>query len=245
MPGSLVVICTGWRCEEYVDRCLNSILDQEFNGDNHVLRYCIDEFCGGNLLASSVGNKKTFNDISNMSHLVRLGKLKNFISMINNVHPNLEDIICDVDLDDYLLPGALQTVLDAYEENPNLLLTYGSYCMESGRAARFNGEYKNSDFRGSKWLASHLKTFKYKLYREIKFRDLHGPGGNYFMTAADLAIMIPMLEMAGLDRIKHIKKCIYCYNDLNPLNDHKVHGEEQKRNERYIRNLPRRSRIEL
>jgi len=238
MPkGRLIVICTGWQCEEYKDRCLESIFDQGKDldkGSIMMINYCVD------------GNEKS--DESSLIDMSiggeRIGKLANFIKMINNIHPDLEDIICDVDLDDYLLPGALKTVLGTYEQNPGTLLTYGSYCMESGKHARYNGEYKNNNFRGSKWLASHLKTFKYKLYREIKVRDINGHDGKPFMSAGDVALMMPMLEMAGLDRIKHIKKCLYCYNDLNPLNDHKVHSDEQKRNERYIRKvLPQRPRM--
>jgi hypothetical protein len=218
----MILISTGWNIpQELYDRCIDSIRGQ---GTGINLESCI------NIDLTGAGPRK--------------GKLANFVDAVISSHPQPEDIICDLDLDDYLLPGALQTVLDTYRDNPDILLTYGSYRNESGKPARFNGEYKTDNFRELPWRATHIKTFKYKLYRQVKIRDLHGPDGKYFMTTSDLALMFPMMDMAGLDRIKHIKECLYCYNDMNPASDHRMWGDMQKRNEKYIRALPRRSRIE-
>ena len=44
--------------------------------------------------------------------------------------------------------------------------------------------------------------------------------------ASDLAIMFPMLEMAG-NRQEFIGNILYCYNDSNPISDHKIRRKEQ------------------
>jgi len=206
------IICTGWRCEEYYARCLDSIRGQSCRGYTAKYTSIIDE-------------------------APRIGKIANFILGLSRIKPQDEDVVIDLDLDDYLEPGALEIVAQTYERNPGILLTYGSYRMESGREARFNGEYVTDNFRSQKWKASHLKTFKYKLLKNIQGKDLKGKDGKSLMTCADLALMYPMLEMAGLDRIKHIKECLYCYNDLNPLNDHKVAKEDQVRTTKYLKGL--------
>ena len=202
------IISTGWRCEEYSGRCIDSIGAQSY---------------------------RNFTGFSIIDKSPRVGKIVNFMSGLSWIKPQDEDVVVDLDLDDYLEPGALEIVAQTYNRNPGILLTYGSYRMESGRAARFNGEYTTNNFRSQKWKASHLKTFKYKLLKNVAACDLQDEKGKWLMTCADLALMYPMLEMAGLDRIKHIKECIYCYNDLNPLNDHKVAKEDQVRTTAYLK----------
>jgi hypothetical protein len=147
-----------------------------------------------------------------------------------------DDVICVVDLDDRLLPGALETVKATYDASPKVLLTYGSYVNASGRPARFNGAYKRGEnVRRAPWRASHLRTFKYRLWKQLPMSACLDADGEWFQMCADLAVMIPLMEIAGLDRCQHISKPIYWYNDLNPENDHKVNGAQQKETERYIR----------
>lgn len=244
------IICTGWRCEEFFERCLDSILEQSYRNFDVVA--WIDEILnigkpGYNPYCALVHKEKyrsVKNNFDNMT-LKRYGKMVNFINGIARLKPSDEDIIVDVDLDDYLEMGALYTVAAEYDRNPDLVLTYGSYRCESGKAAVFNGEYQSDRFRQVRWKASHLKTFKYKLFKKIRVGDFKGKNGKPFMTCADVAMMFPMLEMAGLDRIKHIKECLYCYNDLNPVNDHKIAKQDQERTVKYLRSLPPYKRVEF
>jgi len=41
--------------------------------------------------------------------------------------------------------------------------------------------------------------------------------GSYYKGATDLAVMYPMIEMAGIDRIKFIDDILYVYNDNHNL----------------------------
>ena len=50
--------------------------------------------------------------------------------------------------------------------------------------------------------------------------------GNYFSVASDLALMFPMLEMAG-NRQEFIKDILYVYNDRNPISDHNIRRKDQ------------------
>ena len=56
--------------------------------------------------------------------------------------------------------------------------------------------------------------------------DLLDKNGKYFPVAWDLAIMFPMLEMAG-NRQEFIRDLLYVYNDQNPISDHKIRRKEQ------------------
>ena len=56
--------------------------------------------------------------------------------------------------------------------------------------------------------------------------DLLDKKGQYFQVAWDLAIMFPMLEMAG-NRQEFMQDLLYVYNDQNPISDHKIRRREQ------------------
>ena len=59
----------------------------------------------------------------------------------------------------------------------------------------------------------------------------------------DLAVMFPMLQMAG-DRSTYVDDILYVYNVDNPLNDHKLDNSYQVRLEHEIRNGDKYGRIE-
>ncbi len=51
--------------------------------------------------------------------------------------------------------------------------------------------------------------------------------------------MIPMVEMAGLDRIKYINDILYVYNNENPISEFRIDESEQLRENEYMRkNIP-------
>jgi hypothetical protein len=139
-----------------------------------------------------------------------------------------DDIIVCVDADDFLIDeDAFRIINDTYESNPTLLLTYGSYVnLSNNKRGKFCGEYSNGEsFRQSPWRGSHLKTFKYKLWQALPKTQLQWDDGEWFECCADRAMMIPMMELAGYDRIKYIDMLLYCYNDLNPLSVWKTNRE--------------------
>jgi cellulose synthase/poly-beta-1,6-N-acetylglucosamine synthase-like glycosyltransferase len=234
------IISCGWKCEDTIDKCINSVFNQIGIYDIDWKHYVVLDCCNLNILKTTPKDQ-----LSIKYNKGRRGKMFNFYYAVNNMCGGIndEDIICDVDLDDYLLPEALKTVAGVYEKNPDCLLTYGNYRTISGKPARFNGIYKSDNFRNQRWRASHLKTFKYKLFKRIKKIDFKGKDGRFLMSGSDMALMFPMLEMAGMDRIKYIDKEIYVYNDMSINCDHKIHREEQKRNERLLRSKLRYKKI--
>ena len=60
----------------------------------------------------------------------------------------------------------------------------------------------------------------------INPNDFLDKNGHYFSVAWDLAIMFPMLEMAG-NRQEFVKELLYVYNDQNPISDHNIRRKEQ------------------
>ena len=81
-------------------------------------------------------------------------------------------------------------------------------------------------YRNYFWYASHLRTFRHDLWLSLNPNDLLDKNGKYFRVAWDLAIMFPMLEMAG-NRQEFMQDLLYVYNDQNPISDHKIRRKEQ------------------
>jgi hypothetical protein len=211
-----IIVSVGLYNKRQIDRNIDSVDHQTIDDLTHIVLY------------DQEGKEKN-HAAKNIALAIERGNIRD------------EDIVCLLDLDDcFNTPSALEVVEKAYRST-DILLTYGSYDMLSGRTPRFNGPYKEGeDVRLTPWRATHLKTFKMKLWRYFKKKYPHAlldHEGKYYRTAGDLAIMMPLFEIAGHDRTQFIPEKIYLYNDYNPLNEHKVFKEEQKETEFCIRHL--------
>lgn len=204
---------------------------------------CVDEF-----VYPMVAIDGAYNDWeSNLGRIIRTtygyrGAAQNYFGLIRKI-PDVfknSDIVVFLDLDDQLLPGAFERVRVVYRDSKTWV-THGSYRTMSGAPARFNGPYPkgNRKIRNAPWRASHLRTARLGLVRRLKLEHFLGPDGNWLDVCFDMASMFPLIEMAGIERVKYIPDEIYLYNDLNPRNDHKIRGEEQKKVERWLRSQPK------
>lgn len=121
------------------------------------------------LMRRAIGDDERFRLIVNEE---KKYKTRNVVDGIAMANADDEDVIVLLDGDDELASEhALQVVADTYERD-DCWMTYGSYCHPDGSRASTSRPYddrvieKNS-FRKVRWLASHLKTFKYKLWKRL------------------------------------------------------------------------------
>ena len=170
--------------------------------------------------------------------------LENIVRGIKMLTPSESDVIVTLDGDDWF-PHAnvLSRIADAYETT-NCLITYGTYMTYPEGKRPWNvTQYPaevvtNASYRQDIWRASHLRTFKHCLWKNIKESDLKDTNGEFYRMAWDLAFMFPMLEMAG-QRQQYIHDVTYIYNRANPLNDDKVDHSCQLALEKEIRLKPK------
>jgi len=232
------IVVVGGPAEKWVERCLDSIKSQK------------EEFTACVVL-DPVGDttyEKAKRYESEKIKVILNDKreyaLPNIIRSINEQNPAPEDIIATVDADDWLKDeNSLSVVKKAYDSNPSLLLTHGSWeSHPNPNGPTNNGPYKVEDFKSNirhqPWHASHLRTYKYKLWARIRDEDLRGPDDNYFESAWDLAFMWPMMEMAGFERIAYIPERIYVYNQETPFSDEKTKYQQQIFFTKYVANKP-------
>jgi len=87
-------------------------------------------------------------------------------------------------------------------------------------------------------------TFKRKLFDKINKDDLKDANGNYYKYCYDAALTYPMIEMAGIKRIRYVNQVLYVYNDLNPLCEMALRPDEQTRIANEIQEKPEYPELE-
>jgi glycosyltransferase involved in cell wall biosynthesis len=190
------------------------------------------------IIKKEIENDDKFSLYTNIKKTGALGSIN---YGIDKSDPNDEDIIIILDGDDWFAnPEVLTYLKDVYEKE-KCWITYGSY-MEypSGIRGKFSRQLPQEIidkqlYRETEWMTSHLRTFKFKLWRRIKKEDMQNKEGNFYPMAADLPTVIPMLEMAG-NRSHYIDKILHIYNRTNPSNEDKVNHQLQLSIEMEIRN---------
>lgn len=239
------IIIPFYNVEKWIKKNVESIVSQTYK--NYECFY-IDDISSdnsANIIQSYVDDK-----INLIKNTQKKYALHNIYDAINTCKPDDEDVIVIVDGDDWLASPEVFSKLNQVYTTENILLTYGTYVeYPSGNipwnVVPYSQEViENNLYRQDTWRASHLRTFKYKLWKNIKLEDLKDTNENFYKMTWDLAMMFPMLEMSG-GKFKCIENILYCYNTNNPINDHKVDHNLQLSLDKKIRNKQKYSKIEF
>lgn len=165
-----------------------------------------------------------------------------FLSQSNLISD--EDIIVEVDGDDWLSSVFVLDYLNQIYNSKNCWMTYGQYQLYPtgnlgghSQMEILDNVDKDNLHRYNPFPYSHLKTYKYHLLKKVNRQDLIDPRTNdYFKYAFDHGLCIPMVEMAGKSRIYRCEDILYTLNRSQELkNEGKVKTNEQKETEFLIR----------
>ena len=224
--------------EKYIEKCLNSIVKQSHKRFQvQVVDDCSSD--SSYEIASSICEKnKNFKLFRNHR---RIGALNNIFNLLNRkIKEPSKTIDVIIDGDDFLYTSDVLNIIEEKFIKTNCLITYGSHISSSGvQGKKYPKLIRDFNlFRKYFWYASHLKTFRHDLWLALNPQDLINKDQQYFSVASDLAIMFPMLEMAG-NRQEFISDILYCYNDSNPISDHKIRRKEQISTAKEIRQKKR------
>lgn len=214
--------------KNYIKDCVDSILAQEYQ--NWIAIFCDDASTDGTV--DSIPKNTKFIIKSNSKRITALPNIHNGI-----VESNLDDndIICILDGDDFLIRKDALNILDIIYSDNKVLLTYGQYIWPNGQIGHCIPYTKDSfdKLRTGGYWASHMRTFKYKLYKELINQDpdlncYKDKNGEFYTITYDVAIMTPLMEIAGFESIKFNPEPIYYYR-IHAQNDHFVDADLQKK----------------
>lgn len=228
--NKFIVVVPVYNAELYIQQCLESILSQTYK--NYEL-FIVDDCSTDNTanIIKSLYIKPEFSFRYNINN-VRVGSpAANISKAIRIASDNDEDIIVTVDGDDWLDNNDVLTYLNEVYQDENVYMTYGQYEPLSHTYHNYCSPIPNfRTYRKSGlWLASHLRTFKRKIWNLIRDEDLRDTDGEYYKFASDTAWIYPLIEICGPKHTKFISKVLYIYNDLNPSNEMKLNSKEQLR----------------
>lgn len=148
--------------KEYID----SIKIQHYNNYHvHLIDDCYtEEYDISTLIDSKITLKV---------NPIRKFELQNIIEILMTNAYEDEDIICFVDADDVLLhEHVFELINSVYSNDSNLFMTYRAmtYYNSERKNQKLDNRSKKEEFdrfRQSPWKVDHLRTFKYKLFKEF------------------------------------------------------------------------------
>jgi len=240
------IITCFWNVEEYIEKCISSVMSQNFS---NFKMYLIDDISTDNtisIIKKLIKNDDRFILIENSEKKFKLKNLDNLL--MDESKFDDEDIIVELDGDDWLHNNnVLSLINDKYLNDKNLWITNGSFIYSDGRFG-FSSKVNPETVRTDTFLFSHLRTWKTHLWRNINEESFIDTNGEYFKSGGDAAYSFPMIEMAGEKHYKYIPDILYVYNEQNPRNDHKPgsgsgNAFEQVRCSNIIRNSPKYKKI--
>jgi hypothetical protein len=178
-------------------------------------------------------------------HVVLTNERPHFENLVEAIGKLPDDrVVACVDADDWLGPPSALTTVARYFA-AGAWVTYGSYAFADGRRGHTAPHAPGENVRAAPWRASHLKAFKAGLFKKIKHEHLKLPDGSWLPHARDLALMFPLLELAGARRVAHVAEVIYVYNYGNSteFRGPEAVRQEERACERYVRGLPPYERL--
>jgi len=163
------IITAMYNVEEWIEENIRFLKDQTFKNFQVVL---VDDQSTDDtvkLVRSAIAGDDRFQLIVNQE---KKYKTRNVVEAIAAARPEDDDVIVMVDGDDRLAHKDVLQKLAAIYQEEDAWMTYGSFSNSQGVRDEGCRPYKKSiierhRFRQSKWIAYHLKTFKYKLWRKL------------------------------------------------------------------------------
>ncbi|VAW67194.1 hypothetical protein MNBD_GAMMA09-3052 [hydrothermal vent metagenome] len=163
------IIVAMYNVDEWIEENIQLLKKQTFKNFQAIF---IDDLSSDKTVSfvqSAVNNDPRFNLVVNQE---KKFKTRNVVEAIEIASPADDDVIVLVDGDDRLSnENVLQILYDTYNDK-DCWMTYGSYSYSDGSRYKKCSPYQkaiidNNQYRKTSWLASHLKTFKYKLWKQL------------------------------------------------------------------------------
>jgi len=241
-----VIVIPSYKNENWCINNINSALNQNYDNFRIIFTDDMSPDNTFDLVKTVVNSHPNASKCSLIKNTVRIGALENLYNMIYSCAD--DEIILTLDGDDWLANNEVLNTLNTHYSGNNVWMTYGQYQNSTDGARGISQPIPSNvvaanSFRGYHWCASHLRTFYAGLFKKIKLEDFKYQ--DKFMSMAwDMTIMFPMLEMAGTHS-KYISDILYIYNLANPISDHRVDVNLQRKLDGHVRRMTRYQSLKL
>lgn len=240
----IIVISPFWNAEKYINKCIQSVAQQDYENYYHIL---IDDCSDDN--SYEVACKTIEGLDESIRHKFAISKNKENIGCIANqlsIFKIVEDddIVVLLDGDDWLINN--NTIFKFYNNkyNEGYDFTYGSCLSIADRikltSQRYpretieNKSYRDANKYGGDGIRpwgmpyTHLRTFKGSLSKNLDEKLFKTDDGKWMKCGADNPLFYELIERSKKHLV--VQDAMVIYNDLNPHNDFRVRGDEQRYN---------------
>lgn len=148
------------------------------------------------------------------------GSCRNHFETLQKIDPKFNDVIVHLDGDDKFINQEALQIISNYYQNNNTWATYGNYVSRQGSVCKPTPVLPFRDiFRNYGWIWSHPRTFRAHLIPHLKEQDMKDGFNNWYSSAPDVAIFLPVLELCGNERIQFIDEDLIYYR-IHNNNEH-------------------------
>jgi len=241
-PGTeqqIIVISTFYNAEAYIERCIQSVAQQDYENYHHIL---IDDCSTDNGFDCAVEAvyalpKEVIRKFSVIRTDDNKGAPRNQVEAIRRISDS-NAIVMILDGDDSLVND--NSIFNYYNNiyNGTTEFTYGSCWSMVDDIPLISQPYpeeikRNRAYRKHRfnWNMpyTHLRTFKKYLANSLPDRMFTDSNGQWYKAGGDGALFYALLEQADPNKVKCLQDIVYNYNDISPLNDYKINSDEQTR----------------
>ncbi|MCW3105220.1 MAG: hypothetical protein JWO09_3660 [Bacteroidetes bacterium] len=217
----------------YLDNCISSLLQQDY--DNFEIIFVDD--------ASTDGSQERIPTDDPRVTLIRNTENKggawNLHQCLLRCQP--DDIFFQLDGDDWLACNDALSHVNRFFEETSCWVMYGQYMFMDGSYGLSRPFTDPNDFRNMRrdWVSPVPRCFRAGLYHRISDQDpgyecMRDAKGEWYREAMDVALIYPVLDLAGLENVKFNTRTLYVYNTDNPLNVHKSRRLQEAENHSQI-----------
>ncbi len=231
-PKHFHVLIPCHNCENYIGPCLESLQAQTFqnwsalvtdDGSTDATVEKVKPFLADPRISMRRGEKRQY-------------LMGNTLAGLHTLDHAPSDVVAILDGDDLLMVSALETLWDRHMAGYDLVYTDEEIQDQPHSIGR--APIGSVSIREQLWCFSQLRSFKAYLFQLLSDGHFKNPlTGGYFRAAGDLALYLPMAELAGFEKICFVPEKLYYYRVHESCN-FKVMREEQLSNNRFIRSRP-------
>lgn len=230
-PKRFLVVIPCHNCGEYIGQCLDSLLAQTFTGWTAL----VADDCSDDDTAERVRPYLDDPRIRLRTGAERAWLVGNKVAALRSLDLCPSDVAAVVDGDDWLAPTCLERLWERHRAGYDLV--YADDAVEGGGHSVGRPYLVTAPPRAQAWCFSHPRSFKGYLFGLLPDETFRDRDGNYFRSAGDLSLLLPMAELAGPEKIAFVDEPLYHYRVHDRCN-FLVRREEQMRNNRDIRSRP-------
>jgi glycosyltransferase involved in cell wall biosynthesis len=242
--NNIKIITPFYNPGEFLETCVNTLMSQKYDSFKVIF---VDD----------CSNDGSFDKLPHDDERAIIVKNETRKTALENIHDAImihcdpNDIVVLLDGDDWFPNKNVLKYIDEQYQKNDCWIMYGQSQWTNGQRG-FASQYRPEEFanlRKSPFRVSHLRTFRAGLYQRIKEQDsifscMKDSSGEFYKMTYDVAIMFPIMEMAGYDKTLFNSSVLYIYNRDNPISDDKVNQQLQWDIHKEISNKPSFNKIE-